>query len=328
MHADGVAPTVWPVRPSDRGWWRRWAAAGFGCGVLALALVGAMASTASANIFIQQGPMLSVGASQELFGNGVALSADGNTALIMGGRVLTRSGSTWTEGPQLVPNDPTGTFPSSVALSADGNTALIGANAFTGDTGAAWVFTRSGSTRTQRGPRLAPDDGHVTSVALSADGNTALLGWAGDSQGPIPIGPWGIGAAWVFRRSGSTWTQQGGKLTANDETGEGAFSSSVALSADGNTALIGGPVDNPDPNSPASNFQRGIGAAWVFTHSGSTWTQQGGKLTANDELGPGGVGTSVALSADGNTALIGGPNNDSHGGAWVFRRSGSSWTQQ
>ena len=92
----------------------------------------------------------------------------------------------------------------------------------------------------------------------------------------------------------------------------------MALSADGNTALIGGPSDNSK-----------VGAAWVFTRTGATWTQQGGKLTGSGETGAGGFGFSVALSADGNTALIGGPDdNSSVGAAWVFTRTGTTWTQQ
>ncbi|MFL5823018.1 MAG: choice-of-anchor D domain-containing protein [Solirubrobacteraceae bacterium] len=148
------------------------------------------------------------------------------------------------------------------------------------------------------------------SVALSSDLSTALVGGPGDNNN--------VGAAWAFTRSGSTWTQQGPKLTASDAVGSGDFGSSVALSADGNTALIGGPIDN--------NF---IGAAWVFTRSGSTWTQQGTKITPSDVTGDGNVGSSVVLSSDGNTALIGGPNdNNAVGAAWVFTRSGSIWTQQ
>ena len=74
----------------------------------------------------------------------------------------------------------------------------------------------------------------------------------------------------MFTRSGSTWTQQGAKLTGSGEIGEGQFGVSVALSSDGNTALIGGSDDN-----------EAIGAAWVFTRSGATWTQQGAKLTGS-----------------------------------------------
>ena len=158
----------------------------------------------------------------------------------------------------------------------------------------------------QQGPKLSPTDetrgdyysDFGRSVALSADGNTALIGGAHDNN-------W-VGAAWVFTRLGSTWTQQGSKLTPTDETGTSGFGWSVALSADGNTAVIGGPADN---NS--------IGAAWVFTRSGSTWTQQGPKLTGTGEVlaqpsPPFDIrfGTSVALSSDGNTALIGGAHDN------------------
>ncbi|HEX7609492.1 MAG TPA: FG-GAP repeat protein, partial [Solirubrobacteraceae bacterium] len=116
--------------------------------------------------------------------------------------------------------------------------------------------------------------------------------------------------------------QQGGKLVGGGEEGAGAFGVKVALSTDGNTALVGGFGDNGE-----------TGAAWVFTRTGSTWTQQGPKLTATDEVGAGEFGTSVALSSDGNTAVIGGPTDDNGakeqlGAAWVFVRSGSTWHQQ
>jgi hypothetical protein len=77
---------------------------------------------------------------------------------------------------------------------------------------------------------------------------------------------------------------------------------SVGLSADGNTAILGGPGDNPwDRSAP---FGLGAtGAAWVFTRSGGVWTQQN-KLVSTGAVAR--LGTSVALSADGNTAIVGG----------------------
>jgi hypothetical protein len=261
------------------------------------------------------------------FGYSVALSADGNTALIGGPRdnyydgaawVFARSGSTWTQqGGKLtgVGESGEGEFGISVALSADGDTALIGGPADNGGAGAAWAFTRSGSTWTQQGGKLtgvgeSGEGKFGSSVALSGDGSTALIG------GPADNGS--TGAAWVFTRSGAVWTQQGEKLTGGGETGEGKFGSSVALSGDGSTALIGGPADNGS-----------TGAAWVFTRSGAVWTQQGGKLTGGGEIGEGEFGSSVALSGDGSTALIGGPgDNGGAGAAWVFTRSGAVWTQQ
>ena len=212
-----------------------------------------------------------------------------------------------------------GEFGSSVALSADGNTALVGAPGDGGGVGAAWVFTRVGSTWTQQGGKLtgSPEtgSGHFGSgVSLSADGSTALIGAPGDSGG--------VGAAWVFTRSGSTWTQQGEKLTGAGESGAGAFGQSVALSADATTALIGGPMDTPVA-------QRALGAAWVFTRSIATWTQEGEKLTGAGEIAPARFGSSVALSADGNTAMIGAVNNQyCIGAVWILVRLSGVWGQQ
>jgi hypothetical protein len=140
-------------------------------------------------------------------------------------------------------------------------------------------------------------------VALSGDGITALIGGPGYNSG--------VGAAWVFTRSGSTWTQLGGKLTGGGESGRGKFGMRVALSGDGDTALIGGPSDNGS-----------AGAAWVFTRSASTWTQLGGRLTGSGENSTTDFGIGVALAGDGNTALIGGFTASLFvGAAWVFLRA-------
>ena len=289
--------------------------------------------------FVEQVPKLTGGTEESGkgdFGGSVALSADGKTALVGAPEddsgvgavwVFVRSGSTWTQqGSKLTGAGEVGAgkFGTSVALSASGYTALIGAPGDHGKLGAAWVFTRTGSTWTRQGPKLT-GGGEVAEarfgygVALSADGNTALIGGPDESEGGANEG----GAAWVFTRTGSTWTQQGSKLTGTGEVIDPLFGFSVALSADGNTALIGGPEDDIEGSNP--------GAAWVFTRSGSTWTQQGPKLTGTGEVGRADFGYSVALSGEGNTALIGAPRDESEepysGAAWVFARSGSTWTR-
>jgi hypothetical protein len=83
----------------------------------------------------------------------------------------------------------------------------------------------------------------------------------------------------------------------------------VALSADGNTAIVGGPSDNSQ-----------AGAAWVFSRSGGgVWTQQGAKLVGSGATGIADQGQSVALSADGTTAIVGGFADNSYAGAvWIF----------
>jgi hypothetical protein len=284
--------------------------------------------TRSGTTWSQQGEKLtgSGESGKGSFGLSVALSADGNTALIGGPEdngavgaawVFTRSGSTWAQqGEKLTGSGESGQgdFAVSVALSGDGNTALVGGPEDNADVGAAWVFTHSESTWTQQGEKLTGSGESGAgffgfSVALSGDGNTAVIGVPQDAT---------IGAASVFTRSESTWTQQGEKLTGSGETGKGLFGISVALSSDGTTALIGGYADNA-----------AAGAAWVFTSAGSTWSQQGKKLTGSGERGKGRFGASVALSGDGNTALIGGfGDHNLVGAAWVFTRSGSTWSQQ
>jgi hypothetical protein len=281
-------------------------------------------------------------------GMSVALSADGNTAIVGGPGannadrnrpassgpagavwVFTRSGGSWGQQAKLV-----GTTSeyggglwsqgASVAVSADGNTAIVGGPSDNRTTGAAWVFTRSGDVWTQQGnkligsgagePPLPPGQG--MSVAVSADGNTAI------------VGGWAAEGAWVFTRSGSVWMQQGKKLVGAGAVGNARQGMSVALSADGNTAIVGGWSDNSK-----------TGAAWVFTRNGGVWTQQGKKLVGTDAVGRARQGISVALSADGNTAILGGPEDNpgnrstpfglgATGAAWVFTRSGGVWTQQ
>jgi hypothetical protein len=90
------------------------------------------------------------------------------------------------------------------------------------------------------------------------------------------------------------FSQQGLKLVGSGAVGNAFQGQSVALSADGNTAIAGGVVD---ANS---------GAAWVWTRSGGIWTQQGTKLAGSGAVGNANQGQSVALSADGNTAIVGG----------------------
>ena len=277
--------------------------------------------------FVQQGERLTGegGAGTGAFGASVALSADGTTAIVGApyahgsagaAWVFTRSGSTWTRGPELTGSEETGEggFATTVALSANGDTAIVGGPYDRTDTGAVWAFTRSGSTWTQQGPKLTgTGEPGITffgkSVAVSGDGQTALIGGQIDNSD--------AGAAWVFTRSGSTWTQQGSTLDGSGAKGQSKFGASVALSGEGSTALIGGYTD------------AGHGTAWVFTRSGSRWTQQGPPLNGGGESRGAQFSFGVALSESGDTALIGAPEQSGgDGAAWVFKRFGSSWAQQ
>ena len=204
---------------------------------------------------------------------------------------------------------------SATAVSADGNTAIVGGYLDNDGAGAAWVFARSGGVWTQQSNKLVGTSPTGTAnqgwaTALSTDGNTALVGGPADNNG--------AGAVWVFTRTGGVWAQQGTKLEGSSAAGPANQGWAVALSSDGNTALIGGPADNS-----------GAGAVWVFARSGATWKQQGSKLVGTGAGGSGAQGSSVALSADGSTAVVGGKqDNNGYGAVWVFTQSAGKWAQQ
>jgi len=298
-------------------------------------ITGAGNATVTANfttnpkVYSQQGSKLvaSGAVGFPLQGASVSVSADGNTAIVGGwgdnnqtgaAWVWTKSGGVWNQqGPKLVGSGAAGPAAQglSVSISADGNTAIIGGSKDNGGLGAAWIWTRSGGIWTQMGTKLigagavgSAEQG--TSVSLSADGNTAIVGAYLDNNQ--------TGAAWIWTRSGGGWNQQGPKLVGTGAVGSAIQGYSVSLSADGNTAIVGGSSDN-----------NVVGAAWVWTRSGGVWNQQGPKLVGYDALGIARQGQSVSLSADGNTAIVGGRADNSYLGAvWVWTRNGGLWSQQ
>lgn len=264
------------------------------------------------------------------FGETVALSNNGEVMFVgepqyEDGRgavwIYRKSSLAWVQEQLLAGPEP-GFFGSAIAVSETGATAIIGALGANSFSGAAWVYQQSGTKWLQQGEALSGTEeepyalkvhlgsGFGVSVAISADGNTALVGGFFDHNG--------AGALWAFTRSGTSWSQQGPKITAEGEepstnTGAGGFfGSSLALTPDGNTAIVGAVGD-----------ANTAGAAWVFKRSNERWIQQPGKLQGGEESEGGGFGNSVAIAADGRTALIGGgpaPEGapPAIGGAWIF----------
>ena len=236
-------------------------------------------------------------------------------------------------------------FGLAVALSGDGNTLAVGANredsnavGINGgataetdnsmtDAGAAYVFSFDGSTWSQQAYIKAsnPDAqdyfGHV--VALNADGNTLVVTATGEDSAGAGINSGmqddnsmtDAGAAYVFvRDAGGTWTQQAYIKASNTQAGDvfgGSFwaiygSSTLGLSADGNTLVIGAPgegglvsglqADQTDDNGGDN------GAAYVFVRNGVNWTQQAYLKASNTG---GWLGITSAISADGSTIVLG-----------------------
>lgn len=207
-------------------------------------------------------------------------------------------------------------FGSRVAI--DGDTAIVGANlddVGSPDQGSAFVFTRSGGVWTLQATLTASDGdfGDRFGAAVAVRGDTAVVGAVYDTIGSN----FRQGSAYVFTRSGTTWTQQA-KLTVSDGAAGDEFGHAVALS--GETVLIGARV------AGAVNQ----GAAYVFTRTGGVWSQQA-VLLASDGAGGDGFGAFAAL--DGDTALVGAHDdavggNGTQGSAYVFRRTGTSWNEE
>lgn len=271
------------------------------------------------------------GAAEDLFGTSVALSGD--TALVgMPGDdtaagvdvgsayVFVRTGSVWAFQARLTPNDALTEDAFGLAVALSDNTALVSTQR---SNGIAFVFVRSGSAWTQQAMLAAgtfqEEENQVTSVAVQ--GNTALVGTASGES------------VYVYVRTGTNWTEQDEVIASDGMFGD-HFGGSVALS--GETMVVGAPQDSSDmmqvpgpPPESTPQFAPGEiahGSAYVFVRSNGVWTEQQ-KLLASDKASFDVFGTAVSISGD--TVLVGAPgDNTQTGGAYVFTRSNTSWTEQ
>lgn len=253
------------------------------------------------------------GAANDSFG--VPSAIDGTTAVVGGGGkvyVYVKSGAAWAQQQKLTPSDgaPGTYFGNSVAI--DGDTLVVGAFGGTTAQGSAYVFVRSGTTWAEQQKIVASDggigDGFGFDVAINGDSFISGSPLMSSIQG----------AAYVFVRSTGVWAQQQ-KLTAADGAAGDRFGYDVAI--DGDTALIGAVEDDVTFGDE--------GSAYVFLRTGAAWAQQQ-KLIAADGAGGDGFGNAVGIS--GNSVIVGAPFATvsvlSQGAAYVFVRSGATWTQQ
>ncbi len=335
----------------------------------------------------------------DLFGTSLALSADGSTLAVgatseasaatgVNGNqsdnsafsagavyVFTRSGTTWSQqayvkASNTVARDQFGT---SVALSADGSMLAVGAQnegnsvtgingdqnlrlPTTGGSGAVYLFTRSGLTWSQqvyfKASNTGIGDHFGASVALSADGATLAGGAAQERSAATGINgnqaddsAVNAGAVYVFTRSGATWSQQA-YIKASNTNAQDEFGRAIGLSADGATLAISARSEDSAAvgvnGNQADNSASNAGAAYVFTRSGATWSQQAYIKASNTGAGDQ-FGQCLSLSADGNTLAVTAQFEDSPatgiggdqvsnvatdaGAAYVFQRTGATWSQ-
>jgi hypothetical protein len=208
-------------------------------------------------------------------------------------------------------------FGQSVAI--DENTAVVGAYGEDGPaenhsaSGAVYVFVKSGNVWTQQAYLKAstPAAGDFLGLSVSISGQTVVAGAANEDTGASDSG-----AAYVFVRSGNTWTQQA-RLKAATPVAAELLGWGVSVSGD---SIVAG------ARNATSGAQTSAGAAYVFTRSGAAWSLQA-RLTAVTPVAEGRFGSAVAICGD--KLIVGAPADPSGtGNAEVFLRRGTLWTWQ
>ncbi|WP_434045103.1 MULTISPECIES: cadherin-like beta sandwich domain-containing protein [Sorangium] len=280
--------------------------------------------------------------------------------------VFAREGVAWVQQAYLKPStsDRSDNFGHSLALSGDTlavaapgeDSSAVGVN---GDqasntapnAGAVYVFTRSGATWSQQAYLKASntDAQDQFGNAVTLDGDTLVVGAPSEDSSAIGVNgaqanntASQAGAAYVFTRAGTAWTQQAYLKASNTGSGD-RFGASVALYRD--TLAVGATGEASSATgvngAQANNGAAGSGAVYVFTRSGAAWTQQAylkaSNTGANDVFG-----ASVALyrdtlavgatgEASSATGVNGAQDDDTapgSGAVYVFARGGAAWTQQ
>ncbi len=292
-----------------------------------------------------------------------------NSANVSGAAyVFVRSGTTWIQQAYLKASNAGQWNMFGHAVAVSGNTIVVGAHGekstssgVNGDQsqtefifGAAYVFVRSGTNWAQEAYLKASNTGNADQFgfAVSVSGNTILVGAYGEDSNARGVNgnqTFNIaedsGAAYVFVRAGTNWTQQAYLKASNTGVGD-SFGWSVGVSSD--TVVVGawGEASNATGvhGNQRDNSARNSGAAYVFVRNGTTWTQQAYLKASNTGIDDW-FGLSVAVSSDtvvvgaggwggedsNATGVNGNQSDNSAGGSgasYVFVRSGTNWTQQ
>jgi hypothetical protein len=271
--------------------------------------------------------------------------------------VFVRSGTNWSQQAYLKASNTGNGDNFGWAVSISGDTLIVGAynedsnatgvngvqtNNLAGNSGAAYIFVRSGTNWSQQAYLKASNTtlADYFGYSVSIFGDTAVVGAWGESSVNSDSG-----AAYIFERSGTNWSQQAylrasnaGSAGANNEFG-------FAVSVSGDIVTVGAPNESSSATGVNGN-QTNInafssGAVYVFVRDGATWTQEAYLKASNTGMNDY-FGTSLFLS--GETLAVGASGEDSNatgingegtnnltassGAAYVFTRNGSTWSQQ
>lgn len=283
--------------------------------------------------------------------------------------VFVRSGSSWTQQAYLKASNTGAGDAFGYAVSISGDTLIVGAyneGSLTGDqseniapgTGAAYVFVRNGTTWSQQAYLKGSPVGYPIFISggwfgysVSISGDTAVVGAYKEISNAVGVNstPNGLaiesGAAFVFVRSGATWTQQAYLKASN----AAPFAHIASVAVSGDTIIAGSECErsasngvNGDQTLSSSSLCRG--AAYVFVRNSGVWSQQAYLKASNNSFQTISLGFGSSVAIIGDTAIVGAPTESSNatgvngdgtntsataaGAAYVFTRTGTSWSQQ
>ncbi len=280
--------------------------------------------------------------------------------------VFVRNGATWSQQAYLKASYTGAGDGFGLSVSVSGDTVVVGsfqeASSTTGvngnqsdnsalGAGAAYVFVRNGATWSQQAYLKASNTGGNDEFGNSVSiwGDTVLVGAQGEDSSATGVNgnqadnsASGAGAAYVFVRNGATWSQQAYLKTSNTGAGD-CFG--VSVSASGDTVVVGAHCETSSATgvngNQSDNSASGAGAAYVFVRNGATWSEQAylkaSNTGANDYFG-------ISVAVSGDTVVVGSREESSSatgvngnqsdnsaedsGAAYVFVRTGATWSQQ
>lgn len=220
----------------------------------------------------------------------------------------------WVEEAQLSANDKAAVDYFGYSVSIDSNGDRVAISAYRDDSykGSVYIFSRSGTTWSQEAKLIATDaainDYFGWSVEIDASGDRVAVGAFREDTTK--------GAVYIFSRTGIVWTEET-KIVPNPRISDGYFGSSVAINSTGDRIAVGSYLESS-----------GFGAVYVFSRSGTTWSQEA-RLLAGDYENNKRLGSSVSIDSTGTRIIAmsfaGGVN---YGSAYIFTRSGTTWSQE
>jgi len=264
------------------------------------------------------------GAAGDYFGISVSISDDGSTVVVATDRhednrgaayIFEKVNGVWTQMAKLTASDRASfdKFGRSLTISGDGSTVVVSARQVDNFNGAVYIFNKGGSgwsSMTETVKLTTSDVEYLdevgSSLSISGDGSTFVVGVHADDNRK--------GSAYIFDEEGGVWTETV-KLTSSDGVEDDVFGWYVAISDDGSTVVVGAYDDG-----------NGLGGAYIFEKVNGVWTEMA-KLTSTDNVGPNNFGSSVSISGDGSTVVVGASRDDTYTGAtYIFEKGVSGWS--